>query len=182
MHVHTHTTFVCMCVHIVRVFLFFLRLVVYTLRRSHERVGHCLLSALGSVRLPIAGVCRVSVRGREACNCLNCVGANCATVLPSRSCACRSIENGRHYECAPKLKHRLAHCSLTRLCRVKRHLSGMRTSDESRGCRARSRWNSSHLRLALSVLRAAFTWTTLKRNGTHSRTRRRTRRQWSNAK
>lgn len=38
---------------------------------------------------------------------------------------------------------------------------------------ARSRWNSSHLRLALSVLRAAFTWTTLKRNGTHSRTRRR---------
>lgn len=103
----------------------------------------------------------------------NCVGANSATVLSSRSCACRSIENGRHYECAPKLKNRLAHCSLTRLCRVKRHLSGMRTSDESRGCRARSRWNSSHLRLALSVLRAAFTWTTLKRNGTHSRTRRR---------
>lgn len=172
MYTHKHA-FVCMCAHIVRVFLFFLRLVVYTLRRSHERVGHCLLSALGSVRLPIVGVCRVSVRGREACNCLNCVGAKCATVLSSRSCACRSIENGRHYECAPKLKNRLAHCSLTRLCRVKRHLSEMRTSDESRGCRARSRWNSSHLRLALSVLRAAFTWTTLKRNGTHSRTRRR---------
>lgn len=63
-----------MCVHIVRVFLFFLRLVVYTLRRSHERVGHCLLSALGSVRLPIVGVCRVSVRGREACNCLKLCG------------------------------------------------------------------------------------------------------------
>lgn len=129
MHLHT---FVCVHTHCPS-FPLFLRLVVYTLRRSHERVGHCLLSALGSVRLPIVGVCRVSVRRREACNCLHCVGANCATVLPSRFCACRSIENGRHYECAPKLKNRLAHCSLTQLFRVKRHLSGMRTNYESRG-------------------------------------------------